>query len=76
MELVATLAPRRHQPSSLKHVEVLGDRLPCRTQAVLGGETGAQLEECLPVPFGQLIQDGPAGGFGECLEHVSHDVET
>ncbi len=74
MELVATLPSRSHEARRLEDVEVLRDRLSGRTQAVLRGEPGADLEQRLPVPFRELVEDRAACGIGECFEHVTQDA--
>src|SRR5665647_503831 len=72
MERVAALTVPRNKPGVLQHVQVLGDRLPAGGQAVLHGEAGAELEERLPVPVHQLVEDRSPGGVREGLEHVAH----
>src|SRR5689334_8689252 len=76
MELVAAFPPRGDEPGVLEDAEVLGDRLPRGSQTVLGGEAGAQLEQRLAVSVAELVEDHPAGGIGQRLEHVSHTAET
>ncbi|HZA79538.1 MAG TPA: hypothetical protein VE623_24440 [Acidimicrobiales bacterium] len=76
MELVATLSFRAHQTSGLENVEMLRDRLPGRPEAVLGCEPSAQLEQGLPVAFGEFVEDRTPCGIGECLEDVSHTDAT
>src|SRR4051812_10540372 len=72
MEFVATFTPRSHQTGGLENIDVLRDRLPGRTHAVLCREPGAQFVQGLSVSLLELVEDRPAGGIGECLEHVSH----
>jgi hypothetical protein len=42
--------------------------------AVLRGESGAELEQRLSVSFVELVEDRTACGIGECLEDVSHNA--
>jgi hypothetical protein len=73
VELVPTLPACCHETGGLEDVNVLRDRLSGRTHAVLGREPGAEFEQGLSVSFRELVEDGPACGIGECLEHVSHN---
>src|SRR5215218_5519430 len=72
VELVPALPPGPHQPRRLQDVEVLGDRLPRRAQPVLGREPGAELEQRLPVPLAELVEDRPPGRVGERPVHVAY----
>src|SRR5674476_1009690 len=72
MERVAALPVPQDQPGVLQHVKMLGDRLPAGGEAVLHGEAGAELEERLPVPVHQLVEDRSPGGVREGLEPVSY----
>jgi hypothetical protein len=73
MELVSTLSLRSHETSRLQNIDVLRDRLASRTHAVLGSEPSAELEQRLPISFGELIEDRPACGIGDRFEHVPHE---
>ena len=68
VEGVAALAPPVDEPGRLEDVEVLGDRLSARGQAVGAHHAGAQLEQRLAVPLGEGVQQGPPGGVGQRLE--------
>src|SRR5690349_11470084 len=72
VELVPAFAPGPHQARLLELIQVLGDRLPGQRDLVLHGQAGADLEERLVVPLGQLVQDQPAGRVRDRLEDVTH----
>jgi hypothetical protein len=52
---------------------VLGDGLAGRTEAVLGRQAAAQLEQRLAVPVPELVEDHAPGRVGEGAEHVTHE---
>ena len=72
VELVATLSPGQDQPGILEDVEVLRDGLAGRARAVVRDQSNAQLEQGLPVPCPELIEDGPARRVGQGLEDIAH----
>jgi len=45
--------------------QVLGDGLPGRADLMPHGQPGADLEQRLTVPLGQLVQDDPPGRVGQ-----------
>jgi hypothetical protein len=72
MELVATVATSSNEASLLEDVEVLGDGLTARSDAVLDRQPGAELEERLAVPLRELIEDQSSGLVGKGPEHIAH----
>lgn len=65
-------ALRPDETARLEQLEVLGDRLSRQAKAMVHGQRGAELEECLPVPGHEGVQDGPSGGGSERLVDVGH----
>src|SRR5918998_165910 len=74
VELVAALAPDADEAGLLQDVEVLRDRLPRRSDAVLRQQPAAELEQRLAVALFQLVEDRPPRRIRKRLEHI-HDVE-
>ena len=70
VELVAALLAGADEAGLLEHREVLRDRLPRRAEPVLGGQPRAELEQRLPVPLPQLVQDRAARGRRERLSNA------
>lgn len=52
---------------------MLGDRLPCQIDVVVGRETSAELEEGLVVSLDESVEDRASGWRCEGVEDVSHD---
>ena len=73
VERVAALAARGYEPSVLQLLEVLGDCLAAGCEAMLHREPAAQLEQCLPVAIGELVEDVPPRGVGQRLEDITHE---
>jgi hypothetical protein len=40
---------------------------------MLHREPAAQLEQCLPVAIGELVEDVPPRGVGQRLEDITHE---
>src|SRR5262245_65164872 len=72
VELVAALASCLDQAGGLEQLEVLRDRLAGRSEPVLGRQARAELEQPLPVPLGQLVEDRAARRVGQGLGEVRH----
>ena len=72
VELVAALPPRSDEPCLLEDIEVLGDRLTGRVEAVVADQPDAELEQRLAIALSQLIEDRPAGRVGECLVEIAY----
>ena len=72
MDLVAARSARPNQAGLLEHGEVLRDRLPGCADAMPHRESGADLEQRLPVAIGQLVQDRAPRLVGECPVDVTH----
>src|ERR1044071_7967696 len=72
MELETALAAGRDETGPPQPREMRGARLPRHAQLVPGRQPAADLEQGLPGPVGQLVEDRPARGIGEGLEDVSH----
>jgi len=72
VELVSPLATDLDEPRSLQHLEVLGNGLSSRADAVPGREKSAEFEEGLAVSFGQLVENRRTGGIGKRLEEFFH----
>jgi hypothetical protein len=70
VQLVAAIAPAKHESGRFEHGQVLGDRLACRAESVLGREPRADLEQRLVIALAQLVEDGSAGGIGERFEDI------
>jgi hypothetical protein len=71
VEFVAPFSPRFDEAGGFENVEVLRDRLPRGTEPVLKGEARADLEECLTVSLGQLVEDLSPRVLGERLEEIT-----
>ena len=72
MKFIASIAPGLDQASLFEYVQVLRYGLPGGTKLVLRGQPGTDLEQCLSIPVGELIEDLPSGGIGQGLEDVAH----
>ena len=72
VELVPAFLLSLDEAHRLQYVEMLRDRLPGRAQPVLHDESRADLEQRLPVPLGQLIEDRPPRRVGKGLVDVVH----
>jgi hypothetical protein len=66
--LVATFSTDRYELGLLEHVKVLGDCLARRADSVSNGETSTDLEESLPVPLCELVEDLPARRISQSFE--------
>src|ERR1700730_18965718 len=66
MQLLASLPLGDDKIGSLKHTEMLCDRLPAHVQTL------AELAEGLTVGLEQSVKQLPAAGIGERLEDVIH----
>src|SRR3954451_13428843 len=81
VELVPAVAACSDQPGRLEHVEVLRDPLAAGRAAMFHDQAGGDLEQCLVVAIGQLVEDGPPGGIGQSLEdrivgHASNNMQA
>ncbi len=72
MELVAAFSPRNYEAGCLKDVEVLGDRLTRRAEAMVGEQPDAQFEQCLAAAVVEFVEDGPPCRVGQCPVDVAH----
>src|SRR5262249_60089421 len=71
VELIPALAPRFDQPCVLEDVEELRDRLPAGAQPMLVRQPGADLEQRLAIPLGQLVEARSPRRVGQGLEYVT-----
>ena len=65
VQLGAGRPARSDQPGPLQQGQVLRDGLPGRADAVPHGQPATDLEQRLPVPLRQLVQDDPPGRVGQ-----------
>jgi hypothetical protein len=72
VELVAALAPAPDEAGCLQDLEMLRDRLSCHGELVPGRQSGAELEQRLPVPFREFVEDRASRGIRQGLEDVTH----
>lgn len=76
MEFVAALPSGLDQPGGLQHGKVLGDRLARDAELVLHAQPGANLEQSLPLPHGEFVEDRPTRRVGQGFEEFVGHVET
>ena len=67
VQLLAALAAGGHDPGLLEHLQVLHHAEARHRQAPL------ECREGLAVLPEELVEQGPAGRVGQCLEHLVHD---
>jgi hypothetical protein len=68
VELLAPAPPRRDEIGFLEYAQVLHDAEARHRQAQL------ECAERLPVLSEELVEQGPASGIGESLEHRVHGL--
>ena len=76
VEFVAALATRHDELSVDEEVDVLGNGLTRRCEAMPCRKPRANLEQGLVVSLIQLLQDRASSGVRQSLEDVSHGVFT
>ena len=72
VELVTAVPSGRHQSGPLEHLEMLGNGLSRQADPMLHRQTGAQLEQRLPIPFVQLVEDCSPSRCRKRLVDVAH----
>lgn len=73
MKLELSLFHRCHQSDSLQHLQVLRHGLARERKIMPHRQTAAQLEEGLPIPLAQLIQNGATGWRNEGVKDLIHE---
>jgi hypothetical protein len=71
VELVTALASGRDESGVLEEIEMLRDGLTRHREPMLRRQTGADLEERLALPLGQLVEDRAPRRVGQRFEDVA-----
>jgi hypothetical protein len=72
VEFVSPASLTADEAGILQDLEVLRHGLSRRGEAVSADQAAADLKQRLLVPFGQFVEDDPAGLVGQCFVYVTH----
>lgn len=72
MEFVFAPALARDKTNSLKHLQMLRNRLSRQPHLMLHGKTSAQLKQRLAIPLHEFVKDRPSRWCGKRLKDIAH----